>query len=97
MLRVIRPLHNGKLVIPDEFQRELGIGEDSTLQLTVENGELRIRAVQEIPADQVPAWVKKAYDALAPLREEVIEAGYTEEEINGTIDEAIAAVRRQDG
>ena len=95
MLRIVRPLHDGQITIPDEFQHELGIAEDSMLQLTVIDGELRIRAVKGLPAAQAPLWVKKAYDSLAPVREEAIEAGYTEEEINATIDEAIAAVRRQ--
>lgn len=92
MLRAIRPMHDGQITIPDEFQRELGIGEDSALQLTVVDGELRIRPLGQAVG---PAWVERVYDLFAPVREEAIERGYTEEEINEAIDEAITAVRGQ--
>lgn len=38
-------------------------------------------------------WLKELYDYFAPARREALERGYTEEEINLAIDEAVTAVR----
>ena len=38
-------------------------------------------------------WLKELYDLFAPVRQEVLERGDTEEEVNGWIDEALAEVR----
>jgi len=95
MMQTTRPLHGGQVTIPDEFQRELGIGEDDVLQLTLVNGELRIRPIHRESGPVGSEWLRQAYDLFAPVREEAIEAGYTEEEINSAIADAIAAARSQ--
>jgi hypothetical protein len=38
-------------------------------------------------------WYERLYKHFAPARAEAIERGYTEDEINEWIDEAVAAVR----
>ena len=38
-------------------------------------------------------WLAESYQRFAPIRQEAVEAGYTEEEINNAIDQAVAAVR----
>jgi len=38
-------------------------------------------------------WFERLYDHFAPVRAEAIEKGYTDDEINAWIDEAVAAVR----
>ncbi len=38
-------------------------------------------------------WLAELYERLAPVRQEAICAGYSEEEINDAIDQAVAAVR----
>ncbi|MBI1256214.1 MAG: hypothetical protein GC204_01965 [Chloroflexi bacterium] len=40
-------------------------------------------------------WAKDFYDAFAPVRQEVIDKGMTEDEVNQIIDEAIEEVRRE--
>lgn len=40
-------------------------------------------------------WVKDFYDLFAPVRQEVLEKGMTEGEVNQIIDEAIEEVRRE--
>ena len=39
------------------------------------------------------AWFSQAYDLFAPVREEILASGMTEEEVNAAIDQAIAEVR----
>jgi hypothetical protein len=38
-------------------------------------------------------WFERLYERFAPARSEAIERGYTEDEINQWIDEAVAEVR----
>lgn len=40
-------------------------------------------------------WLRELYEYFAPVRQEAIDKGYTEEEINTWIDEAIAEVRAE--
>ncbi|MEO8391713.1 MAG: hypothetical protein ABI700_01855 [Chloroflexota bacterium] len=40
-------------------------------------------------------WAKEFYDQFAPVRQEVIDTGMTEDEVNQIIDEAIEEVRRE--
>ena len=90
--RLVRPLRGGQITIPAEFRRQLGINEQTLLQLTLEAGELRITPVRLTPAAGSP-WLKELYETFAPARQEVREKGYTEEEVDDAIDEALAAVR----
>lgn len=91
--KMVRPLRSGQITIPAGFRREMGITSDSLLQVSLEDQELRIRAVEVREAGQGSPWLRKAYELLAPAREETAQAGYTEEEVNAAIDRAIAAVR----
>lgn len=92
----VRPRRDGRITIPAEFRRKLGIGEETTLRLTVADGELRLKPV-ETPETDGSSWFRRLYDEFAPARAEAIEKGYTDEEINGWIDEAVAAVRAEHG
>src|SRR5437867_3979089 len=87
--RVVRSHGRGQLTIPAEFRRKLGITDDSLLQVTLDDGELRVRPVE----DKVGSpWLREVYEMFAPARAEA--SRYTEEEVNADIDEALAAVRR---
>jgi AbrB family looped-hinge helix DNA binding protein len=92
----VRPRRDGRITIPAEFRRELGIGDETTLRLTVADGELRLRPVGKRETDGA-SWFKELYDYFAPARQEAIEKGYTDEEINGWIDQAVAEVRAKHG
>lgn len=93
--KIVRTLHDGQITIPDAFRRELGIEENSLLQLTLEAGELRVKPIPVADEPQGLPWFRELYDFFAPARQEALEKGYTDEEINGWIDEAIAEVRSE--
>ena len=98
--RLVRALRGGQITIPIEFRRALGIGPDSMLRITREGDELRVTPE---PATTAPTtrpygdatWLRELYDLFAPVRQEAIDRGYTEDEINGWIDEAVAEVRAE--
>jgi AbrB family looped-hinge helix DNA binding protein len=89
--KIVRSSRNGQITIPAEFRRELGIQGDTPLQLTLTDGELRIKPVPVSNADEGSPWLKELYDLFAPVREEARQ--FSEEEINATIDDALRAVR----
>ena len=97
MSKVVRARKKGQITIPDEFRKALGIEENSLLRVSVQDGELRITPVEvhkREPAAGSP-WLRELYEYFAPVRQEAEEKGYTDEEINAWIDEAVAAVRRE--
>ena len=91
--RTVRPLRSGQITIPADFRRELDITESSLLQMTLEGDELRIKKLRTAPDAVGSPWLAELYRRFAPVRQEAIEAGYTEEEINEAIDQAVTAVR----
>jgi len=91
--KLVKPLRNGQITIPVEFRKRLGITEESVLEVSVASGELRVRVVEVRRPDAGSQWLQDLYALYAPARDEAIERDYTEEEINATIDEAVAAVR----
>jgi bifunctional DNA-binding transcriptional regulator/antitoxin component of YhaV-PrlF toxin-antitoxin module len=93
LTKLVRPLRSGQITIPAEFRRRLGIGDDTMLQMTLTQGELRITPVR-VDAAGSP-WFRELYDLFAPVRQEAIDKGYTEEEINAWIAEAVAAARAE--
>jgi hypothetical protein len=46
-----------------------------------------------LDASEGSPWFKELYKRFAPIRQEAIDKGYTEEEINSWIDEALRASR----
>ncbi len=95
LTKLVRPLRSGQITIPIAFRKQLGIGADTLLQLTLDEGELRLKPVQVADEPKGSPWLRELYDYFAPARQEAIDKGYTEEEINGWIDEAVAAVRAE--
>ena len=95
MTRIIRPLRGGQITIPAEFRKELGITEESVLQVTLFGGELHIKPVRVTDVGEGSALLKELYEYFAPARQEVQEQGYTEEEIDAAIEQAVKAVRKQ--
>jgi bifunctional DNA-binding transcriptional regulator/antitoxin component of YhaV-PrlF toxin-antitoxin module len=91
--RIVRPLRSGQITIPVEFRQRLDIRDDSLLQISLEHDELRIRklAVGQVAGET--EWFKELYDYFAPVREEILERGISEEEVNADIDAAVRAVR----
>lgn len=100
--KVVRRLHSGQLTIPAEFRREWGLGDDDFLLLTLEGDELRLKplhldeAGDDGPrADEGSPWFRALYEYFAPVRQEILGRGISEEEVNADIDAAIAAVRAE--
>lgn len=96
LTRTVRPLPNGRITIPADFRRELDITDESLLQISVEGEELHIRKLHTVPAPTGSPWLAELYRRFAPVRQEAIEEGYGEEEINEAIDRAVRGVRGND-
>lgn len=92
--RIVRPLRSGQITIPAEFRERLGIRPDSLLQVTLLEGELRIKPIRTAQTAAGSPWLRELYDLFAPVRQEAEERGYSEKEINAVIDEAIKEVRQ---
>jgi AbrB family looped-hinge helix DNA binding protein len=95
--RVVKTLRGGQITLPAEFRRALDIEEGTVLTVSItEHGELRVRPVQMVSSRTGGSpWLKELYELFAPVRQEILEKGYTEEEVNQWIDEAVAEVRRE--
>lgn len=94
MIKLVKALRSGQITIPSDFREKLGITSDSLLQMSLLQGELRIKPVQIAKEQQGSPWLKDAYNAFAPVRQEIKEKGYTEQEVNDAIDAAVKAVRK---
>ena len=92
---IVRPLRDGKVAIPEGFRKELGIDDETMLRLTIVDGELRIAPVAVDDETKGSPWLRELYEYFAPVREEILRRGISEEEINADIDAAIAAVRAE--
>ena len=93
MTRIVRPLRGGQITIPAEFRKKLGISPEGLLQLTLEDGELRIRPVRISEAGEGSPWLKELYELFAPVRTEAVTS--SEDDINAAIDKATRAVRKK--
>jgi bifunctional DNA-binding transcriptional regulator/antitoxin component of YhaV-PrlF toxin-antitoxin module len=94
MTKVVRSLRSGQITIPVEFRKALDIHDDTLLQMTLVDGELRMRPVA-VREQQGSAWLRELYEYFAPVREEVLRRGISEEELNADIDAAVRAVRQE--
>jgi bifunctional DNA-binding transcriptional regulator/antitoxin component of YhaV-PrlF toxin-antitoxin module len=95
--RIVRSARDGRITIPAEFRRALGIAEETPLRLTLADGELRMTPLRPDDGAAGAWWFKALYDDFAPARAEALAKGYTDDEINAWIDAAVAAVRAEHG
>jgi bifunctional DNA-binding transcriptional regulator/antitoxin component of YhaV-PrlF toxin-antitoxin module len=95
MTKIVRSLRGGQVTIPAAFRRELGIGDDTMLRMTLAEGELRIKPVEVSEPTKGSPWLRELYEYFAPVREEILRRGISEEEVNADIDAAIAAARAE--
>ncbi len=93
--KIVRALRGGQITIPIAFRKELGIGEETMLRMTLLDGELRLRPVELKESQKGSSWLRELYDLYAPVREEILRRGISEEEVNADIDAAIAEVRAE--
>lgn len=92
-MRLVRLLRGGQITIPAEFRRRLGITEETMLQVRLDDDELHIKPVRLSESTEGSPWLQELYAYFAPVREEIIERGISEGEINADIDAAIKAAR----
>lgn len=97
MTKIIKPLRGGQITIPAEFREKLGIDTDTLLQISLMEGELRMKPVKIVDVKNIKGshWLKELYDYFAPVRQEIAEGGYTGKEVNDAIDVAVKAVRKK--
>ena len=95
--KLVRPLRGGQITIPAEFRRKLGITEDTMLRVTLEDEGLRLTPVRMETAEARAGsqWLRELYEYYAPVRDEILASGASEEEVNADIDAAIAAYRAE--
>ena len=91
--RIVKPLRSGQITIPAEFRERLGITADSVLQMSLTEGELRIRPLEVTRRAAGSPWLKELYDLFAPVREEAKQ--FSDAEVDAAIDSAVRAVRRE--
>ncbi len=93
----MRLVRGDEVTIPQEFREELGIDDTTWLFMILVDGELSIRPVHfnKNPSEKGSPGLRALYDYFAPVREEILARGISEEEVNADIDAAIAAVRAE--
>ena len=91
--RIVRPLRGGQITIPADFRAKLGIGPKTLLELSLVEGELRLRTVSVTRTVGGSPWLKELYDDFAPVRAEA--AKYSSGEIDAAIDVAVKESRRE--
>jgi hypothetical protein len=95
----VRFLLGDEIDIPDVFREELGIDESTLLVLTTVDGELRIKPFHfdfnKDPSEKGSPGLRELYEYFAPVREEILASGITQEELFADIDAAIAEVRAE--
>lgn len=95
MTKIVRPLRGGQVTIPAAFRRELGIGDDTMLRMTLVDGELRITPLEVSEPTKGSPWLRELYEYFAPVREEILARGISLEELFADIDAAVAEVRAE--
>ena len=83
--KLVRPLRGGQVTIPVEFRRSLGIDKDTMLSMTLTDGELVVRPIKFTQKDQKEGdspWLRELYEYFAPVRDEILRRGISEEEVN---------------
>jgi bifunctional DNA-binding transcriptional regulator/antitoxin component of YhaV-PrlF toxin-antitoxin module len=95
MSKLVRSLRGGQVTIPAAFRRELGIGDDTMLRMTLADGELRIKPVEVSEPSKGSPGLRALYEYFAPVREEILARGISQEEVFADIDAAIAEVRAE--
>lgn len=91
--KIIRPLRGGQITIPAEFREKLGISTDTVLEVSLVDGELRLKPLSLASTVAGSPWLKELYDVFAPTREEA--KGLDSDEIDAAIVSATRAVRQK--
>lgn len=93
MKKIIRSLRSGQITIPSIYRKQLGVSDETAWQISLEEGELRLKPLFSTNTVAGSPWLKDLYTYFAPIRAAAEKKGYSEEEITADVDEAIAEVR----
>jgi bifunctional DNA-binding transcriptional regulator/antitoxin component of YhaV-PrlF toxin-antitoxin module len=91
--KVVKLLRNGQITIPAEFRDALHLDDEEALAMTLMDGKLEMQVLRPATNQSGSQWAKDLYDLFAPVRESL--EGYSDQEINDAIDEALKAVRAE--
>jgi len=93
--KLVRLLRGGQMTIPAEIRRELEIDENTMLRVALVDGGFQVTPVSVDEPSQLSPGLRGLYEYFAPVREEILASGITEEELYADIDAAVAAVRAE--
>ena len=89
--RTVRLNASGRITLPRPFREALGLRPGDDVYVTLAGDKLHVSRAR--PPVGSP-WLKQLYELFAPARESL--RGYTEQEINDAIDEAVREVRAEE-
>ncbi len=89
--RIVKLRRGGRVTIPAEFRKRLGINEDSLIRMTLEGDELVLRKLEASGASQGSPWLKDLYDLFEPVRKDL--ESRSETEVDAAIDQAVKEAR----
>lgn len=92
MNQLVKPLRSGQITIPAHFREKLGLDSDTLLQMSLVEGELRMKPIRITTSAKDTFWFKKLYDQFSKTRKEA--RIMPEKEIDKSIDKALKAVRK---
>ena len=92
--RLVRVQEKGQVTLPAALRKRLGLKKGDLVAVTPTDGGMLIKPV-EVKEQKGSPWLRELYEYFAPVRAEAIEKGYTEEEINAAIDDALRDVRAE--
>jgi hypothetical protein len=91
----VRPRIDDSILLPGDILRAAGLATETLLEVHVENGELRLIPASANAPEQRSNPFGDLYDYFAPVREDLLASGITDEELDAEIDAAIAEVRAE--
>ncbi len=93
--KLVRIQQNGRVTLPANLRKSIGLKSGDLVTVILTEDGLLITPTEDAKTVQDSSWLRDLYDYFAPVRDEVVEKGYTEEEVNADIDAAVRAVRAE--
>lgn len=59
---IIKPLAKGQITIPSAFRKQLGIDENSLLDISIKEGELIVKPLRSIPTKYLRSYTNEAIE-----------------------------------
>ena len=69
--RLVRPLRNGQITLPAAFRHALDLDQAPMLQITLQDGELRIRPYHPDRLETGSTWLADLYRLYRPVRQKI--------------------------